>query len=211
MPTTLKELKPEKPLATTHALVGLVVSQAMEPVVVHSVTVVQVEIAAVIGNKRKPVTASPTDRQVTGPTTRKVVTMRDAWPIAACIAIDNTAHDPWHGRSAIQVRDVPHSSDVVDLLLETTATQVPDCISRHNHHPVACVSSPVPEDHASTATLLEHLKPHMMLPFDQAPIRLRVAHAMEAIVVYSVTVVNVQLAAIIGSNREAIDAWTIDD
>jgi len=50
-----------------------------------------------------------------------------------------------------------------------------------------------------------------MLPFDQSPICLRVAHAMEAIVIDGVPIVDKQFAAIIRLDREAINAWTIDD
>jgi hypothetical protein len=64
----------------------------------------------------------------------------------------------------------------------------------------------VPKEHASMATMLEHLKSHEMPPSANIPFGHPAAPAMQAIVVNCVSVVNPQLAPIIGDNLEVVAA-----
>jgi hypothetical protein len=86
----------------------------METVVVHGVTVVDIQLAAVIGVKSPMVTAAPRDLDFTSPTHSEVLGGTEAWPIAVGIGIQHPLDDPsprW--TTSPQVWNISHVVDVV--------------------------------------------------------------------------------------------------
>jgi hypothetical protein len=80
----------------------------------------------------------------------------------------------------------------------------------HHSPSVSSVGSPVPEHNPSMATLLKHFQFNEMPPTALMPVGLTISPAMQAIIVDCVSIVNPQLAAIVGQNAEAIMARSVD-
>jgi len=86
----------------------------METVVVHAETVVDIQLAAVIGSNFPMVTAGSPDLDFTSPTHSEVLGGTEAWPIAPGIGIQHPPEDPsprW--RTSPQVWNTLHVVDVV--------------------------------------------------------------------------------------------------
>jgi hypothetical protein len=75
-----------------------------------------------------------------------------------------------------------------------------------NSPTVASVGAMVPEQHPSMATTLKHLEPYKMPPSANTSSGNSTAPTVQAIVVNCVSIVNPQLAPIIGDNLEVIAA-----
>ena len=80
----------------------------------------------------------------------------------------------------------------------------------HNGPSVASIGTMVPEQHPSVAATLKHLKPHNMPPSTNMLFDLTIAPAMQAVVVNCVSIVEPQLAPIIGDNAEMVVACLED-
>jgi hypothetical protein len=142
-----------------------------------------------------------------------MITSGKARPSTTCVAIVNNLAPPGHVRSAaIQVRAPSTLTKVEDLLPEEAVAiswamlSTTSAICTHNSPSVPSISTMIPEEHASMATMLKHLKSHQMPPSTDVPPCLAIAPAMQAIVVDCVSIVDPQLAPIIGDNAEMVMA-----
>ena len=85
-----------------------------------------------------------------------------------------------------------------------TGLATPTC--PHNSPSVSGVGTSVPEQHPGVTTTLEHLESHKMPPSADMPSDLPIAPAMQAIIVNRVSIVEPQLAPIVGDDAEIIVA-----
>ena len=75
-----------------------------------------------------------------------------------------------------------------------------------NNPSVPSVRTMVPEEHPSMAAMFEHLEPHKMPTSTNVLSDLPIAPTVQAIVVDCITVVDPQVAPIIGDNAEMVVA-----
>ena len=76
----------------------------------------------------------------------------------------------------------------------------------NNSPSVSSIRTMVPEQHASMPALLKHLKPHHVPATPHVPSSLTIAPTVQAIIVDGVSIVEPQLAPIIGDNAEMVVA-----
>ena len=89
MTTTLKHLKSHKPPTGTHMRSGLSIAPAMQAIVVNCVSIVDPQLASIIGNELEVVTAALEDSQAASPTHCKVIATSETRPFATGVAIVN--------------------------------------------------------------------------------------------------------------------------
>jgi len=211
MSPTFEKLNSKRDSAP-NPVVCLTPPEAMETIIVHDMPIVDVQIAAIIRSNRPPVSGSGPHLQRACPTHSKVLIRRETTPIAACVSVDHLGNDPHQGWDAVQVRNISQIAEVVmDLLFETKYGRGPQRASTGIAEAVSSIRSTIPEQAASTATILKELNSQPMLPGDCIPVGALVAHAVQAVIVDSVLVVEPHLAAIIGSQREMVPACFLDD
>lgn len=120
-------------------------------------------------------------------------------------------NDPLHGGITIQVWQALILSSVVHFLSEAMRSDIPQGPPVYGFHLVVGVATLVHEDHASSSTFLKHLNSQVVLPTDTTILRFSALHAVSTIIVNEETVVDVQLAAVIGDNGKAVHALARDD
>jgi len=185
----------------------------VQTIIVNSVSIVDPQLAPVIGDQLKVVMARPEYSQAACPTHSKVITAGEARPFATRVTIVHNLAPASHVRSAaIQVLAPATLTKVEGILHEDTMPisgamgdlASPTCT--HNSPSVASVGTMVPEQHAGMTATLKHFKPDQTQPSMQVPPGLTIAPSMQAIVVYCVSIVYPQLASIIGNNAEVVMA-----
>ena len=87
--TTLKELKSHKTPPTTNIPSGHSAAPAVQAIVVNCVSIVDPQLASIIGNELEVVTAALEDSQTASPTHCKVIATSEPRPFATCVAIVN--------------------------------------------------------------------------------------------------------------------------
>jgi hypothetical protein len=169
MTTTLEHLKSHKPPPSTHMWPGLSIAPAMQAIVVNCVTIVDPQLAAIIGDDAKMVVASSEDPHPACPTSGEVITASEARPSAACVAIVHIMLPAGHVRPAIvQVLASATLTKVISILPKETMAisgfggNVAPATCTYNCPTVPSVGAMVSEQHPSVATTLEHLKSHKM-------------------------------------------------
>ena len=87
MTTTLEHLKPHKTPAATNMPSGRSTAPTVQAIIVNGVSVVNPQLATIIGDKLEVVMASPEDSQAACPTYSEVIASSKARPFATCVAI----------------------------------------------------------------------------------------------------------------------------
>jgi len=118
-----------------------------------------------------------------------------------------------HVRSAAVQIGAPTTLTKVEGILpeETVAVRstigtLSDATCTNNSPSVASIGAVVSEEHPGMTTFLKHLKLHKMPPSANMPSDLPIAPTMQPIVVNRVSIVDPQLAPIVGDNAEIIMA-----
>jgi len=146
--------------------------------------------------------ACPTDFQFACPTHSEVIASRKTTPFAVCVAIVHCLDFASHVWSTpFQVLAPPALPKVEDLLPEARAS----AIERARNPPsVSSIRASVPEQHPCMTTTLKHLHPDSLRPRTKMLDGLPIPPAVQAIVVNCVSIVDPQLAPIIGDNAEPV-------
>jgi hypothetical protein len=183
----------------------------MQAIIVDCVSIVEPQLAPIIGVNLEMVTACPEDSQAASPTHSEVITSRKSGPLAACVAIVNSVFPTSHVRTAtVQVLATSTLTKVEDIFSEETMT-IRDAMRlsatcARNNPPVSSVRAMVPEKHTGMTTTLKHLNSHKMPPCTNMPSGVASAPSVQAIVVDCVPIVKPQLASIIRNNLEVVMA-----
>ena len=119
------------------------------------------------------------------------------------------------GSAPIEVLAAPSLTKVVDVLPEKASTisgasatllATTFATGTHNNPSVSSVGAMIPEEHPSSTTTLKELKSHKTPPTTNIPSGHSTAPAVQAIVVNCVSIVEPQLASIIGNELEVVPA-----
>jgi hypothetical protein len=171
MTTTLKHLKSHEPPPSTHMRSGLSIAPSMQTIIVNCVSIVNPQLAPIIGNKTEVVMACLEDSQASRPTNSKVIPAAIARPIATCVAIVHIVLPASKVRPAtIQILTTTSLAEVEGIFHEE-AMAICDWIvadtsaaSTHNCPPVPGIGTVIPEKHPSMTSTLEHLQSHKTPP-----------------------------------------------
>ena len=87
MTTTLKHFKPYETPSTMNMFSGRSTAPAVQAIIVNRVSIVNPQLAPIIGDKLEVVMACLEDSQASRPTTSEVIPAAIARPIAACVTI----------------------------------------------------------------------------------------------------------------------------
>jgi hypothetical protein len=119
MPTTFKHLESHDIPPSTEMSGGLAVALSMQPIIVDCVTIVNPQLAPIIGDNAQPVMTCLVDSHTTCPTHGKVSASRETRPPLPCIAIINHLAPSCHVRSAtVQVLATVTLAKVEGILSE---------------------------------------------------------------------------------------------
>jgi hypothetical protein len=136
-----------------------------------------------------------------------VITSSKTRPFPICVAVVDYLNFARHIRSApVQVLASTTLPKIVDLLLETRATR----FCAHNSPTISSIGTSVPEQHPSMTSALEHLKSQSMCSIAKMLGGFAIAPTMQTVVVDCISIVDPQLASIIGDNAEAVVASPSD-
>merc|ERR1719424_1343259 len=220
MTTTLKELKSDKTPSTTNIPTGHATAPAVQAIVVNCVSIVDPQLASIIGYELEVVTPALEDSQAACPAHSKVIATSEPRPFCTCIAIvHHVSPASMCGSAPIEVLAATSLTKVVDVLPEkasaicglratllaaTSATASSTCT--HNHPSVSSVGSMIPEEHPRMTTTLKELKSHETPPTTNIPSGHSTTPTVQAIVVNCVSIVDPQLASIIGYELEVVTA-----
>jgi hypothetical protein len=117
MTTTLKHLKSNKTPPSMQVPSGLSVAPPVHAIVVNCVSIVDPQLAPIIGKDAEMVMASFEDSQAASPTHGEVIAPGEARPSAPCVAIVYIVPPASHIRSA-----------TIEVLAPTTLTEVKDIL-----------------------------------------------------------------------------------
>ena len=217
MTATLEHLKSHSVPTPAEGPGGLRVAPTVQAIVVDSVTVVEPQLAPIIRDNAESVMATPEDSHLTCPTNGEVVTSRKTWPPAPSVAVVHHLTPASHVRlTSIEVRAPPSLTKVKDILPEETtavcgiSVGMPQATGTHNSPSVCGVRTLVPEHHTGMTTTFEHLNSYDAPPSTEMSGGLAVALSMQPIIVDCVTIVNPQLAPIIGDNAQPVMTCLVD-
>jgi hypothetical protein len=216
MATMFEHFEPRNTPSSMEMASGFPIAPAMQAIIVDCVSVVDPQLAAIIGDNPKPVIASFEDSHAACPTHSKMIATRKTRPSATCVFIVHHLTPACHVRFATTKVLAPTAlPKIKGLLSENSAairgwrcTTAATCTQ--NKPTAPSVETFVPEQHPSITTTLEHFKSHMMPARAQMPIGFPIAPAMQAIVVDRVPIVNPQLAAVIRDDAEAVMASPVN-
>jgi hypothetical protein len=218
MTTTLKHLKSHQTPSSTHMWSSCSTAPAVQAIIVNCVSIVNPQLAPIIGDKLEVVMARLEDSQTACPTHCEVIPAAITGPIAASVTIVDVVFPASKIRSAtVEVLTATSLAEVEGIFHEETiaisnriAGAVASATSPHNSPSVASVRTMVPEEHTSMTTFFKHLKSHEPPPSTHVRSGLSIAPAMQAIIVNCVSIVNPQLAPIIGNKTEVVMACLED-
>jgi hypothetical protein len=169
MTTTLEELQSHKTPPTTNILSGHSTTPAVQAVVVDCISIVDPQLASIIGYELEVVTPTFEDSQAACPTCSEVISASITRPSATSVAIVHIMLPTGHVRLAIvQVLASATLAKVIDILPKEPMTisgfsgNVAPATSTHNSPAVPCVCAMVPKQHPGVTTTFEHLKSHKM-------------------------------------------------
>jgi len=216
MTTTLEHFKSHEAPSTMNMPSGRSTAPAVQAIIVNCVFVVNPQLAAIIGDKLEVVMARLEDSQATCPTHREVIPAAIARPIATCVTIVHIVFPSSKVRSAtVQVLTTTSLAKIESILHEEAVAvgnrivflgAVLSAFCTHNKPTVASIRSMVPEKHTCMTTLLKHLKSHQTPSSTHMWSGRSTAPAVQAIIVNCVSIVNPQLAPIIGDKLEVVVA-----
>ena len=105
----------------------------------------------------------------------------------------------------------PTTLTKVEGVLPEETVAISDCVlyvafatCAHNSPTVCSIGTSVPEQHPCMTTALKHLQTHKTPPSTKTSGSFPIAPAMQAIVIDCVSIINPQLAAIIGDDAEPV-------
>jgi hypothetical protein len=211
MATMLEHFKPYQTPMRAKITSGLPVPPAMTTIIVDRIPVVDPKLTSIIRNNAPSVMTTPVDSHSSSPTHSKMVTSGEAWPPAPSIpVIYHMLPLSQLGPAIMQILAMTALSEV-ECIHHEEAMAVGNAIRSNStctyHSPsICCVRSPVPEEHASVATMFEHFKPNKTPPMKMMSPGLSIAPAVQAVIVDCVSVVNPQLASIVRDNAESVMA-----
>jgi len=220
MAPTLKHLKSHKTPPGTKMSPGRSTAPAVQAIIVNCVSVVNPQLAPIIGDKLEVVMARLEDSQAACPTHREVIPAAIARPIATCVTIVHIMFPASQvGSAPIEVLAAPSLTKVEGVLPEKASTisggsatllATTFATGTHNSPSVSSIGTMVSEEHPCMATAFKHLKSYKMPPSTHTPSGHTIAPAMQAIVVNCVPIVNPQLAPIIRVNAKVVRAFPED-
>jgi hypothetical protein len=213
MPTALKHLKFHKMPPSALMFRGLAIAPTMQAIIVDCVSIVNPQFAPIVRNDAKAIMACPEDSHAACPSCSKVVASFESRPFLACVAIVNSPTPSSHVWSAtVQVRAPTTLTEVVDVLSEkpstisSTMTTLPCTTCTRNNPTVASIRTMVPEEHASMTAVLKHLEPHQVPSGTHLPPGGSAAPAVQAIIINCVSIVQPEIAPVIGDDLEVVAA-----
>jgi hypothetical protein len=213
MATTLEHLKSYDMPPTTNLPPGHSTAPPMQAIVVNGVSIVDPELAAIVRNKLEMVTATPEKSHAACPTHSEVITSMEARPLATCVTIVHDMLPAGHIRLAtVQVLATSTLTKVESILPEETMAicdrirSVASATGSDNNPSVSSVGPVIPEEHPSMTTTLEELQSHKTPPTTNILSGHSTTPAVQAIVVDCISIVDPQLASIIGNDAETVIA-----
>jgi hypothetical protein len=212
--TTLKHLKSYETPSTTNMPSGRSTAPTVQAIIVNGVPIVNPQLAAIIRNKLEVVMACPEDSQAASPSHCEVIPATIARPIAAGITIVHIVFPTGKvGAATVQVLTTTSLAKEESIFHEEARAicnrvvgAVASATCTYNKPTVASIRTMVPEKHTSITTSLEHLKSYESPSTTNMPSGRSAAPAMQAIIVNGVSIVNPQLAPIIGDKLEMVMA-----
>jgi hypothetical protein len=180
----------------------------VQTIVVDRVSVVNPQLASIIRNDAKTIMAGAVDSHSTSPACSKLIGAGKALPPTSCVAVIDhmspTTH-VWLTTAQIlatttltKVECVFHEQTMsVDSIIRTMIRAT----CAHDRPSIPSIRAPVPEKHAGMTTTFKHLKPNQAPWGSKAPVSFSIAPTMQAIIIDRVSIVDPQLASIIGYNR----------
>jgi hypothetical protein len=200
--TPLEHLKSDKMPSSTDIPSGHSTSPTMQSIVVNCVSVVNPQLAPIIGYNLEVVAACLENSQAACPAYSEVVAPSETMPPASCVTIIYIVFPARHiWSAAIEILTSATLAKIESVLPEETMAicdRIATFATRaHNSPSIASIGTMVPEQHPSMAATLKHLEPHNMPPATNISSDLTVAPAVQAIVVNCVPVVEPKLASVI--------------
>jgi hypothetical protein len=195
---------------------GLSIAPTVQAIVVNRVPVVDPQFAPIIGDDAKMVMTCPENSQAACPSDSEVIASGEARPSATCVAIVHNVFPASHVWSAaLQVLATAALAKIVSVLPEETMAIsglviITSATCASDNPPVSSIGTMVPEEHPSMTTTLKHLKSHKMPSCTKMPSGVASAPSVQTIVVNCVSIVNPQLASIIGNNLQVVMAGSED-
>jgi hypothetical protein len=205
MATTLEHLKSHNMPPTTNLPPGHSTAPAVQAIIVDCVSIVDPQLASIVGNKLEMVTATPEKSHAACPTHSEVITSVETRPLAAGVAIVHDVLPAGHIRlAAVQVLATAALIEVESILPEKTMAicdrigPVTSATCADNNPSVSSVGTMIPEEQPSMTTTLEELQSHKAPPTTNIPSGNSTTPTMQAIVVNCISIVDPELASIIG-------------
>jgi len=162
--TALKHLKSHHTPTSANLFSGHSTAPTMQAVIVNCVSVVNPQLAPIIGDKLEVIAAGLEDSHTACPAHSEVITSTETGPSAASVAIVHHSAPASHVRSAaIQVLTPTPLTKIENILAEETSAissavaglSLATCT--YNGPSVSSIWTMVPEQHPSMTSLLEHL------------------------------------------------------
>jgi hypothetical protein len=183
----------------------------VQPIIVNCVSVVNPQLAPVIGGNPEMVTACPEDSQAACPTHSKVITSGKTRPSTTCVAVVDIMLPASHVCLAIaQPLASATLTKVEDILSEQTVAisglggNMAPTTCKHNCPSVRSIIATITELNPRMTTTLKHLKSHEMPSTTKILGCFPIPPAMQAVVVDRIAAVQPQLAAIIGDDAKPV-------
>jgi hypothetical protein len=211
MSTFFKHLEPHETPPGTDVPSGCSTAPSMQAIIVNCVSIVNPQLAPIIGYELEMVMACVEYSHAASPTYSKVIAPMEARPFGTCVAIVHIVAPPSHVRLAtIQILAPTTLTKVERILHEETSaisgamTTLSHTTRTHNSPSVSSVATMVSEEHTGSTAMLKHLKSHETPPSTNMSFRCPTAPAMQSVIVNCVLIVNPQLAPIIGDQLEVV-------
>jgi hypothetical protein len=208
---TLEHFKSDEMPASSNIPSGHSTTPTMQTIVVNCVSIVNPQLAPIIGDDLEVVAACLEDSHAPCPAYSEVIAPSKARPSASCVTIVHIVLPASHIRSATLEILASATLTKVESVLPEETMAIRDRIATftacaRNSPSVASIGTMVPEQHPSVAATLKHLKPDNMPPTTNIPFDLTIAPAMQPIVINCVPIVEPKLAPIIGDDTEMVMA-----
>jgi hypothetical protein len=124
MTTALKHFELHMMPSGTLMLCGLPIAPTMQAIIIDRVSIVNPQLASIIGDDAESVLACPANSQAACPSHREVITTGKAAPLSACVAIVNCLDYASHVCPAtVQVRTTGALPKIEGLLAPTRPTR----------------------------------------------------------------------------------------
>jgi len=192
---------------------GSSAAPSVQAIIVNCVSIVNPELAPIIGDKLEVVMTCPEESHAACPTNSEVITSCKSRPLATSVFIVHSVSPASHVRSAtIQVLAAAALTKVEGILHEEASavsgamSGLPSATCTSNHPSISSVGAVVPKEHPSIAAALKHLKSHNKPRSTNVPFGCSTSPAVQTIIVNRVPIVEPQFAPIIGHELEVVMA-----